>query len=202
MLWKTHSYEDPSEKNRIGQRVADNPHDLCVGRNSPVELPAAGEQPQCFSHSRDRLEYRPSGLEAGIEEALTHLHEDADHPTANQWKAEEVDGQTAYWKRRALPDGSFFCVTNFGAASPSPIIVSAGYVRAPLQKDEFVSRIVRVTATNPPSVYSRAIAVNGSVKLSGGATVDGYNSTSGPYILPATAMPQGYRQDFKRTQSN
>src|SRR6185503_15251432 len=56
-------------------------------------------------------------LEAGIEEALTHLQFDKNNPSANDWTAELVDGQQVYWKRRALPDGSYYCVTNFNAAS-------------------------------------------------------------------------------------
>src|ERR1041385_2005081 len=37
-------------------------------------------------------------LEAGIEEALTHLHDDKGNPTANQWSQDAVNGQTVYWK--------------------------------------------------------------------------------------------------------
>ncbi len=120
-------------------------------------------------------------LEAGIEEALTHMHDDANNPTANQWTAAVVDGQPAYWKTRTLPEGSYFYVTNVGPASPSPAIYSAGYVRSPLRDGQYISRLVRVTATNPPSVFSRAIAANGAVKLSGGAVVDGFNSAVGYY---------------------
>src|SRR6266571_6643930 len=47
-------------------------------------------------------------LEAGIEEALTHLHDDKNNPTANDWANDVVDGQTVYWKRRDFPDGSYF----------------------------------------------------------------------------------------------
>src|SRR5262245_39843052 len=52
-------------------------------------------------------------LEAGIEEALTHLVRDSNSPTANQWTADVVGGKAVYWKKRVLPDGSYFCVTNF-----------------------------------------------------------------------------------------
>src|SRR6478672_11401731 len=45
-------------------------------------------------------------LEAGIEEALTHLHDDK-NPTANQWTGEMIKGKKIYWKRRDLPDGSY-----------------------------------------------------------------------------------------------
>src|SRR5436190_7389782 len=51
-------------------------------------------------------------LEAGIEEALTHLHKDSNSPTANNWQNDTVDGQPVYWKRRDFADGSYFMVTN------------------------------------------------------------------------------------------
>jgi hypothetical protein len=120
-------------------------------------------------------------LEAGFEEALTHLQDDKGNPKANGWTVDLVDGHPAYWKYRELPDGSYFYVTNFDVSSFSPTIVSAGYVRSPLRDKEYISRVVRLTTTNPPSVFSHAIAASGLVKLSGTATVDGYNSAAGPY---------------------
>src|SRR5688572_21504688 len=44
-------------------------------------------------------------LEAGIEEALTHLNVDSDKPAANNWTETISDGRTYYWKRRDLSDG-------------------------------------------------------------------------------------------------
>jgi hypothetical protein len=120
-------------------------------------------------------------LEAGIEEALTHIHEDGANLTANQWTADQVNGQPVYWKHRTFPDGSYFNVTNFGVDTDSPIIHSAGYVPSPLKSSEYINRIVEVGTTNPPSLFFRAIAANGSITLSGGAIVDGYNSTNGWY---------------------
>jgi hypothetical protein len=120
-------------------------------------------------------------LEAGFEEALTHLQDDKGNPKANGWTVDLVDGHPAYWKYRVLPDGSYFYVTNFDVSSFSPTIISAGYVRSPLRDKEYISRVVRLTTTNPPSVFSHAIAASGLVKLSGSAIVDGYSSAAGPY---------------------
>ena len=74
-------------------------------------------------------------LEAGIEEALTHLTVDTNRPTANGWTQGELDGKTAYWKRSPdLPDGSYYFVTNVNVASTAPFIfahvrvcIAAGY---------------------------------------------------------------------------
>jgi hypothetical protein len=148
--------------------------------------------------NRDALSLRATAwnaampvLEAGIEEALTHLHEDSNNPTANGWQQDQVNGQTVYWKCRFLPDGSYYCVTNFDITSTTPYIQSAGFVPAPLRDGQFISRLVQVTLTNPPSEFSRAIAANGSVQLSGGSTVDGYSSALGAYDVATNRNASG-----------
>ncbi len=120
-------------------------------------------------------------LEAGLEEALTHLQVDKSQPTANDWTMDRVQGHKVYWKYRSLPDGSYYYVTNFNVASSAPFIVSAGYVRSPLRDNEYISRQVMLTTTNPPSRFNMAIAASDFIKLSGSAVVDGYNSSAGPY---------------------
>jgi hypothetical protein len=111
---------------------------------------------------------------------------DKSTPAANDWTADEVNGQRNYWKYRQLPDGSYYYVTNFNVGSSAPLIHAAGYVQRPLaNKGEYVSRLVEVTATNPPSPFMAAIAANGAVVLNGSAIVDGYDSSKGPYD-PAT----------------
>jgi len=128
-------------------------------------------------------------LEAGIEEALTHLNDDKGNPSANSWTPTQVGGHKAYWKRGELPDGSHFYVTNLNVASTQPLIYSAGYVPSPLKDHEFISRVVKVTTTNPASPFNLAIAANSLVKLSGSAIVDGYNSAF-PYS-PTNRMANG-----------
>src|SRR5437899_5879601 len=39
-------------------------------------------------------------LEAGLEEALTHLQDDKNNPTANDWTVDRVTGHKVYWKYR------------------------------------------------------------------------------------------------------
>src|ERR1019366_6525772 len=50
-------------------------------------------------------------LEAGLEEALTHLHAEPGSPSANGWTAGTVGGQPVYTKQRSFADGSYFYVT-------------------------------------------------------------------------------------------
>ena len=120
-------------------------------------------------------------LEAGIEEAVAHLHDDKARPTDNDWTEDMVNGRKCHWKYRQMDDGSYFYVTNFNSSSTTPVIFSAGYVRAPLKANEYVSRLVRVTTTNPPSLFNMAIAAYGTIHMDGNAIVDGYDSAAGRY---------------------
>ncbi|TAK90080.1 MAG: hypothetical protein EPO07_20625 [Verrucomicrobia bacterium] len=133
-------------------------------------------------------------LEAGIEETLTHLHEDADRLTANSWTKDVVNGQTVYTKDRKKspwPDGSYYSVTISNITGTSPAIYSVGHVKSPLEKHEYINRLVRVSLTNPPSLFSRAIAANGPVRLSGGAVVDGFDSSLGAYDPVTNRLANG-----------
>src|SRR6185312_17199122 len=47
-------------------------------------------------------------LEAGIEEALTHLKRDTNQPSANGWTSATISGVQAYTKTRTFSDGSYF----------------------------------------------------------------------------------------------
>jgi hypothetical protein len=123
-------------------------------------------------------------LEAGIEEALTHFNEDSLATfDQNSWIKETVDGKPVYHKTRPLPDGSgsYYSVTNFNVTTGIPVVVSAGYVRSPLSDTQFISRVVQVQLTNPATPFLFAIAATGPIRLSGEATIDGYDSSRGIY---------------------
>jgi len=47
-------------------------------------------------------------LEAGIEEALTHLQDDPNDLAANGWPVGAIAGQQVYSKQRSFADGSYF----------------------------------------------------------------------------------------------
>lgn len=130
-------------------------------------------------------------LEAGIEEAMTHLHEDAAHLADNNWAASVVNGQMVYSKERSLPDGTRYSVTISNITSTTPAIYATGYVPAPLRDSEYVSRVVRVSLTNPPSLFNYAIAANGQVNLNGDAMVDGYDSALGNYDAVTNRIANG-----------
>jgi len=137
--------------------------------------------------SRNRIVIRSLGwnqaipvLEAGIEEALTHLHDDSSSPSANGWTAGVIAGQTVYTKQRNFTDGSYFYVTLYNATANNPVIYSQGYVLSPLNTNQYISRMVKVCTTNV-SGWTYAIAATGTITMSGGGIVDGFDSRNGAY---------------------
>jgi hypothetical protein len=117
-------------------------------------------------------------LEAGIEEALTHLRKDAGNPSANGWNIGEIGGQQVYTKQRNLPDGSFFLVNLYQADTNNPRIYATGFVPAPLDPGQYISRTVRVTGMNPP-LFAFAFAAIGAIQMNGtGLATDSFNSNT------------------------
>jgi len=137
--------------------------------------------------SRYKLSVRSMGwnatmpiLEAGIEEALTHLHNNTNNPTRDGWTAGYLGGQPVHTKRsRDFADGSYFKVVLYNATAVNPIIYSSGFVPAPLRQG-YISRTVRVT-TARPQLFPAAIAANLLIDLNGNSLVDSFNSCLGGY---------------------
>jgi hypothetical protein len=131
-------------------------------------------------------------LEAGIEEAMTHLHDDASI-TANGWTAITLNGQPVYAKQRTFSDGSYFYTTIYSNSSVSPLIFSQGYVRSPLKANKYISRMVWVTLTNPPNVFTHAIATGSDGIAFNGSNpfVDSYDSAIGPYNTTSNHSSMG-----------
>src|SRR5262245_19237555 len=92
-------------------------------------------------------------LEAGIDEALTQLHDYSDTITSNAWSAVTVNGQTVYQKRRDFSNDGTFCIVTISNSVTSPTIYSQGFVPAPYS-DGYISRTVRVTTTNAPLFFA------------------------------------------------
>jgi hypothetical protein len=130
-------------------------------------------------------------LEAGVEDALSHLHKDK-MMTDNGWTPTTIGGQPVVVKKRTLPDGSYYNVTINSTITNSPYIYSQGFVPSPLSNNKYISRLVRVGATNPISIFSRAIATSGPITLSGqNVVVDSYDSAFGPYSTISNRMAHG-----------
>jgi hypothetical protein len=132
-------------------------------------------------------------LEAGIEEAMTHLKKvrDDHNMTGNGWTASIVGGQPVHVKKRTLPDGSYYNVTIYNGTTDAPFIYSQGFVPSPLESGKYISRLVRVGATNPPNVFTKGIVTTGKITLGGNAIVDGYDSALGPYNVLSNRLANG-----------
>ena len=120
-------------------------------------------------------------LEAGIEEALTHLQHDVNNPTANGWTLGTISGQQVYSKQRNFADGSYFLVNIYnatGAASNNANIYSTGFVPAPLSSSSYISRTAKVTGTNQPLINIAFGAVS-TIQMNGnGLASDSFDSSN------------------------
>jgi hypothetical protein len=134
-------------------------------------------------------------LEAGIEEALTHLHNDVGNPSANGWTNGVIGGQTVYGKQRTFSDGSAFYTVIYNATSLNPYIYSTGLIPAPRHRDTYISRTVKVNGVSQP-LFNVAFAAIYKVDLNGkGGVTDSFNSG-----LPS--LNTNYRYDSKKTSTN
>ena len=139
--------------------------------------------------SRYKLSLRSLGwnaalpvAEAGLEEALSHLHTDSNNPTANGWTATTMSGHPVHTKTRFLPDGSYYYVAIHKASSTNPVVYSSGFTPSPLEANQYISRLIEVDASNPWNLFTKAIAATGSITLNGTTPeVDSFDSRIGGY---------------------
>jgi hypothetical protein len=137
-------------------------------------------------------------LEAGLEEALTHLQDDANNPTANGWTLTTISGQPVYTKQRVLADGSYFLVNIYNGAavaSNNPVVYSTGFVPSPLNNGAYISRTAKVVGTNQP-FFGFAFATISQIQMNGnGLSADSFNSS-----LPSLSTNGQY--DATKTSTN
>jgi hypothetical protein len=120
-------------------------------------------------------------LEAGLEEALTHLQDDVNNPGANGWTPGTVAGQQVYAKQRTFTDGSYYSVNIYNggvAASNTPVIYSTGFVPSPISSSSYITRTAKITGTNQPLITFAFGAVS-TIQMNGnGASADSFNSSN------------------------
>ena len=116
--------------------------------------------------------------EQGIEEALAHLHDDSNAPSANNWTLGTISGQTEYSKQRTNADGSYFLANLYYSGTNNPYIYGTGFVPTPLEAGSYISRSIKVTCTNPPT-FSYGIAAIYGIQMNGnGIASDSYDSSN------------------------
>lgn len=137
-------------------------------------------------------------LEAGLEEALTHLQDDLNNPSANGWSLTTISGQPVYTKQRTLSDGSYFLVNIYNGAavaSNTPVVYSTGFVPSPLNNGTYISRTAKVVGTNQP-FFAFAFAAISQIQMNGnGLAADSFNSS-----LPSLSTNGQY--DASKTSTN
>src|SRR5688572_4026462 len=112
-------------------------------------------------------------VEAGIEEALTHLKHSPSNRADNGWALDTSVIPPVYAKTRNFKDG-YYTVTI--STNWDPVIISQAGIRAPGQTAYSIFRKVRVQGTNQP-LWTAAIEALECVVLSGnGITFNSYNS--------------------------
>jgi hypothetical protein len=109
-------------------------------------------------------------VEAGIEEALTHLKYSPTNRAENGWTLDPTDNR--YTRTRNFQDGMYKVTIS---KDHDPVIISRGWLRAPGQKDFSITRVVRVRATNEP-LFLAGIEGTTSIRLTGHIRVDSYDS--------------------------
>jgi len=139
-------------------------------------------------------------MEAGIEEALTHLQDDLNNPGANGWTPGTVSGQQVYSKQRTFADGSYFSVNIYNGtfgASNTPYIYSTAFIPAPINSSSYISRTAKVAGTNQPLITFAFAAVS-TIQLNGnGVAADSFNSSN-----PALSSNGQYVSNKTSTNGN
>ena len=129
-------------------------------------------------------------LEAGIEEALAQVAKgtDAISMANNGWTLSGA----AYAKSRDLGGGDRF-QTRISVTTP-PTIESTGFVKIPLENNEFVSRRVRVT-TQGGSMYMKAMVAKGQINLNGNNIATDSFDSGNPLYSTGGRYDPGKRKD-------
>jgi hypothetical protein len=122
-------------------------------------------------------------VEAGIEEALTHLKYSPSNRADNGWSYDTSGVEPRYTRTRTFKDG-FYQVSI--STNWNPTIISRAGVRAPGQTEYSIFRQVRVRCTNQP-LFTAAIEALSCLTLTGnGIRFNSYDS-----LDPAHSTPTG-----------
>ncbi len=117
-------------------------------------------------------------MEAGVEEAMAHVHADLNNPSANGWTPAILSGLQVYQKTRTFSDGSYFLATIYNATSNNPIIYSAGFIPAPFQSSNYISRTVKVSGSQMPLINVAFGAIDNIQMNCNGLAADSFDSSN------------------------
>jgi hypothetical protein len=112
-------------------------------------------------------------LEAGVEEALTHLYYNGSGNLAQNGWSQDTN---QYAKFRPVGENWVHVVIS-NAATSTPFIYARGYVTVPEQTNRMIERVVEVR-TRRDGLFSKGMVARGQIVLNGNnALVDSFDST-------------------------
>ena len=117
-----------------------------------------------------------SVAEAGIEEGLTHLHnQGTDNLESNGWS---TYGSAGYSKSTTLNDDAYYEVTIGSGSAPS--VTSTGYFLHPNAED-YISRTIQVT-TDSGGLFMKGLVAKGEIDMNGNnIETDSFDSSDPSY---------------------
>ncbi|HEY1169808.1 MAG TPA: hypothetical protein VGH19_00435 [Verrucomicrobiae bacterium] len=121
-------------------------------------------------------------VEAGVEEALAHLHQTkGTNLTSNSW----YPSQNGCLKWRTVGSGSALVVISNGL---TPVIYSTAYMKAPLNGD-YIRRTIKVE-TRRDGIFSKGMVAKGQITLNGNQiNVDSFDSQDPNYSTNGLYTP-------------
>lgn len=124
--------------------------------------------------------------EAGVEEALTHLHLERTNLSANGWSVTSngvtfSNGISAtgvqYYQDRTLADGGRYLVAI--SAEAAPTITAQAFVKAPIT-EQLIIRTIQVS-TAGGALFARGLVAKGDIDWSGTIASDSFDSQDTTY---------------------
>jgi hypothetical protein len=132
-------------------------------------------------------------IEAGIEEALTHLYKHGDDPSLHSQGWQKLAGVNVYALRRDLGRDQYeVTISNWVSGAPlqGPIIESRGYVVAPAVLTKAGGPMFAAAGTPAPAqvvrgvrantrraaLFGKGMVVNGTMDLGAGTYIDSFDS--------------------------
>lgn len=118
--------------------------------------------------------------EAGVEEALTHLHLQRTNLGANGWTLAATGltfsngisaGGRQYYQDRTLNGGRYLVAVS---DTPAPIITAQAFVKAPITQQEVV-RTLRINTAGGP-IFARGLVAKGNIEWTGTIASDSFDS--------------------------
>ena len=171
---------------------------LVIGITMAAYLDLSGSQHRAVIRSKVWNSGIPVA-EAGIEEALTHLHLNRTNLSANNWLT--ANGGLALSNNVSLPGLQYYQTRTIGgdryvvaiSGDVAPVITSQAFLSAPITAEKIVRTIQVETAGGP--LFARGLVAKGDIQWSGTILSDSFDSQD-------TSFSTGGRYDVSKRKDN